>query len=94
MVTRRAPGVPHIESRNQRLLLWADAAHHEVASLRHPEWHCSFDTDKALAAATTGLRPGDHQALDLVLVPYAVSLARFRFSDAMDRWLPVSYQLQ
>lgn len=41
-----------IESAGQHLLLWGDCAHHHVASLARPDWHCSFDIDKDQAAAT------------------------------------------
>jgi glyoxylase-like metal-dependent hydrolase (beta-lactamase superfamily II) len=42
----------HLESEGQRLLVWGDCAHHEVASLARPDWHALFDLDKAAGAAT------------------------------------------
>ncbi|POR42024.1 MBL fold metallo-hydrolase [Methylobacterium sp. V23] len=42
----------HVESAGQRLLVWGDCAHHEVASLARPNWHALFDMDKAAGAAT------------------------------------------
>ena len=36
----------HLESNGKRMLFWGDCAHHEVASLAHPEWHTLFDMDK------------------------------------------------
>lgn len=41
-----------IESENRQILFWGDCAHHHVASLARPDWHCVFDTDKELAAKT------------------------------------------
>lgn len=41
-----------IESDNQHMLFWGDCAHHHVASLARPDWHCIFDTDPEQAAAT------------------------------------------
>ena len=42
----------HCESGGQRMLVWGDCAHHEVASLSHPEWHALFDLDKDQGIAT------------------------------------------
>ncbi len=41
-----------IESDGKRMLFWGDCAHHQVASLARPEWHCSFDVDKEQGAKT------------------------------------------
>lgn len=41
-----------IESNAQQLLYWGDCAHHHVASLARPDWHCVFDIDKPQAAMT------------------------------------------
>jgi glyoxylase-like metal-dependent hydrolase (beta-lactamase superfamily II) len=41
-----------VESGSQRMLFWNDCAHHHVASLARPDWHCVFDIDKEQAAAT------------------------------------------
>ncbi|MBN9291606.1 MAG: MBL fold metallo-hydrolase, partial [Hyphomicrobium denitrificans] len=35
-----------IESGGKSLLWWGDCAHHQVASLARPDWHCVFDADK------------------------------------------------
>ena len=42
----------HLESNGRRMLFWGDCAHHEVASLDHPEWHALVDMDKTQGAAT------------------------------------------
>ena len=41
-----------IESDGKRMLFWGDCAHHQVASLARPDWHCSFDVDKEQGAKT------------------------------------------
>jgi glyoxylase-like metal-dependent hydrolase (beta-lactamase superfamily II) len=41
-----------IESEGKQMLFWGDCAHHHVASLARPDWHCVFDIDKEVAAAT------------------------------------------
>ncbi len=63
-----------IESQGRQILFWGDCAHHHVASLAHPEWHCVFDIDKE-AAVTTRKRIYDMAATD--------RLARNRLSHAV-----------
>jgi len=41
-----------IESKGRQSLFWGDCAHHHVASLARPDWHCVFDIDKEEAART------------------------------------------
>ncbi|MDO9383660.1 MAG: MBL fold metallo-hydrolase [Hyphomicrobiaceae bacterium] len=41
-----------IESEGKQMLFWGDCAHHHVASLARPDWHCVFDIDKEQAVAT------------------------------------------
>jgi glyoxylase-like metal-dependent hydrolase (beta-lactamase superfamily II) len=41
-----------IDSNGQQMLFWGDCAHHQVASLARPDWHCVFDVDKEQGAAT------------------------------------------
>jgi glyoxylase-like metal-dependent hydrolase (beta-lactamase superfamily II) len=41
-----------IESDGKQALFWGDCAHHHVASLARPDWHCVFDIDKEQAVAT------------------------------------------
>jgi glyoxylase-like metal-dependent hydrolase (beta-lactamase superfamily II) len=41
-----------IESAGQHMLFWGDCAHHHVASLVRPDWHCVFDVDPEQGAAT------------------------------------------
>jgi glyoxylase-like metal-dependent hydrolase (beta-lactamase superfamily II) len=42
----------HIENGGQRLFLGGDFCNHYVLSLKKPEWHVIFDTDKEQAAKT------------------------------------------
>lgn len=86
----------HIESEGKRLLAWGDCAHHEVASLAHPEWHALFDQDKAGGVAARK-RIYDMAATERVAVAgYHTSFPSIgyveRRGDAY-RWLPVTYQL-
>lgn len=41
-----------IESEGYQMLYWGDCAHHHVASLARPDWHCVFDIDAEKAVAT------------------------------------------
>ncbi|WP_211100161.1 MBL fold metallo-hydrolase [Azospirillum halopraeferens] len=86
----------HIESEGRRLLLWGDCAHHEVASLAHPEWHAFFDMDKEAGAATRK-RVYDMATADRLLVSaYHMSFPSLGYVERKDagyRWVPVTYQL-
>lgn len=86
----------HVESEGKRLLLWGDCAHHEVASLAHPEWHAYFDMDKEKGAETRK-RIYDMAATDrLPVIGYHTSFPSVGFVEkrgAGYRWLPASYQL-
>jgi len=86
----------HVESEGKRLLIWGDCAHHEVASLAHPEWHAFFDMDKQGGAATRK-RIYDMVATDRIpVVGYHASFPSVGFVERANgayRWLPVTYQL-
>jgi glyoxylase-like metal-dependent hydrolase (beta-lactamase superfamily II) len=85
----------HIESQGKQLFVWGDCAHHEVASLTHPEWHAFFDMDKAKGAETRR-RVYDMVATDrLPVAGYHTSFPSLGFVERKDggyRWLPISYQ--
>jgi glyoxylase-like metal-dependent hydrolase (beta-lactamase superfamily II) len=86
----------HIESQGKRLLLWGDAAHHEVASLARPDWHAFFDMDKDQGAATRKRIYDMAAAERLPVVGCHMSFPSLGFverKDAAYRWLPVTYQL-
>lgn len=88
----------HIESEGRQLLFWGDCAHHEVASLAHPEWHAFFDMDKE-AGARTRRRIYDMAATDRIPVTgYHTSFPSLGFVERRPaggyRWLPASYQFE
>jgi len=87
----------HIESRGRRLLFWGDCAHHEVASLAHPEWHAFFDMDKEAGAATRK-RIYDMAVTErLAVVGYHTSFPSVGFVQRERvgfRWVPVTYQFR
>jgi glyoxylase-like metal-dependent hydrolase (beta-lactamase superfamily II) len=86
----------HIESRGQRLLLWADVSNHYVVSLQVPDWHGDFDDDKDQAVATRK-RILDMVATDkLWVVGFHMPFPAVGFverSNGSYRWVPASYQL-
>ena len=86
----------NIESNGKRLLIWADACNHYVASLQKPEWHVIFDMDKAAAIASR------KKILDMVAadkIPatgYHMPFPAIGFVEKVGdahRWVPMSYQL-
>ncbi|MEM7405330.1 MAG: MBL fold metallo-hydrolase [Pseudomonadota bacterium] len=86
----------NIESNGQRLLLWADACNHYIASLQKPEWHVIFDMDKAKAIASRK-RILDMAAADKIPatgyhMPFP-SIGYVEQVGAAHRWVPMSYQL-
>ncbi len=71
-----------IESEGKRLVFWGDCAHHQVASLARPDWHCVFDIDKEEAAKTRPhVRHGRDRPCRGQRLPYAVSLAGLRRAE-------------
>lgn len=86
-----------IQSQGKRLLFWGDCAHHQVASLARPDWHCVFDVDKDQAAKTRA-RMFDMVASDRVAIsgfhmPFPSIGYVERRTEGGYRWLPHSYQL-
>lgn len=86
----------HLESAGQRMLVWGDCAHHEVASLAHPEWHAVFDMDKAQGAATRR-HIYDMAATDGILVSaYHTAFPSLGYvvrQGSGYRWIPLTDQL-
>ena len=86
----------NIESDGKRILLWADACNHYVASLQKPEWHVVFDMDKDKAIASRR-KLLDMAAADKVAVTgYHMPFPSIGFVEKIGdahRWLPMSYQL-
>ena len=86
----------HVESEGRRLLVWGDCAHHEVASLAHPEWSAFFDMDKEAGKATRA-RMYDMAATErLAVLGYHTSFPSLGFVTRTGggfRWIPETYQL-
>lgn len=86
----------HIESDGRRLLAWGDCAHHEVASLAHPEWSAFFDMDKEQGKASRR-RIYDMAATErLPVLGYHTSFPSLGFvtrDGTGYRWIPETYQL-
>ncbi|GLS43887.1 MBL fold metallo-hydrolase [Methylobacterium brachythecii] len=86
----------HVESEGRRLLIWGDCAHHEVASLAHPEWSAFFDMDKAQGAATRRAIYEMAATEEIVVAGYHTSFPSLGYvarNGTGYRWVPVSYQL-
>jgi len=86
----------HVESEGRRMLIWGDCAHHEVASLAHPEWHALFDMDKAQGAETRRRIYEMAATEDVVVAAYHTSFPSLGYvarAGTGYRWIPVSYQL-
>lgn len=86
-----------IESNGRQILFWGDCAHHHVASLAHPEWHCVFDIDNEAAVATRK-RIYDMAATDrLPVIGYHMPFPSVgyveRSSPGSYRWIAHSFQL-
>ena len=86
----------HVESSGKRLLIWGDCAHHEVASLAHPEWSAFFDMDKETAKATRAKVYDMAAAERLPVLGYHASFPSLGFvtrEGSGFRWIPETYQL-
>lgn len=108
-----APGIEAIESyghtpghlsfgidggNGQRMIFLGDCAHHHVASLARPDWHCVFDVD-AEKGALTRARMFDRLASEKVAVSaYHMPFPSIGYIERSGRsgyrWLPHSYQLE
>jgi glyoxylase-like metal-dependent hydrolase (beta-lactamase superfamily II) len=84
----------HVESGNQRLLIWGDVANHYVVSIQRPEWATGFDDVKDMAV-TSRKRILDMVVTDTIAVagfhmPFP-SVGFVEKSGTVYRWVPVSY---
>jgi len=87
----------HIESEGQAVYFWGDCAHHQVASLARPDWHCMFDIDAEQGAATRK-RVYDMLATDrLPVIGYHMPFPSVGYVERAGhgayRWLAHTYQL-
>jgi len=86
----------NIENGGKRLVLWADACNHYVASLQKPEWHVVFDMDKDKAIAARKKVLGMVAADKVAATGYHMPFPAIGYVEAVGdafRWVPHSYQL-
>jgi glyoxylase-like metal-dependent hydrolase (beta-lactamase superfamily II) len=86
-----------LESNGARMLFWGDCAHHHVASLARPDWHCVFDTDKEQGAATRkriyDMAASERLPVSGYHMPFPSIGYVERRTDGGYRWVPHSFQL-
>lgn len=88
----------HIESNGNQAFLWADCAHHHVASLARPDWHCVFDVDPEQGAKTRA-KIFDMVATDkLTVLGYHMPFPSIGYVEKLNdqgfRWIQHSFQLK
>jgi glyoxylase-like metal-dependent hydrolase (beta-lactamase superfamily II) len=85
----------HVESNNQRLLIWGDVANHYVVSIQQPEWHFAGD-DMRDEAIATRKRILDMVSTDKIPVAgFHMPFPSIGFVEKVGagyRWMPASYQ--
>jgi glyoxylase-like metal-dependent hydrolase (beta-lactamase superfamily II) len=85
----------HVESDNQRLLIWGDVANHYVVSIQRPDWATGFDDVKDMAI-TSRKRILDMVATDKIAVAgFHMPFPSVGFVEKLGtsyRWVPASYQ--
>lgn len=86
-----------IESEGKAIYFWGDCAHHQVASLVRPDWHCVFDGDKEQGAATRK-RVYDMLATERIpIIGYHMPFPSVGYVERQGargyRWLAHTYQL-
>ena len=86
-----------IESEGKELFFLGDCAHHHVASLARPEWHCVFDVDREMGARARkrvfDMLAGEKVAVSAFHMPFPSIGYVERLAGSGYRWLPHSYQL-
>jgi glyoxylase-like metal-dependent hydrolase (beta-lactamase superfamily II) len=86
-----------IESEGKSLFFLGDCAHHQVASLARPDWHCVFDVEPEQAAATRArvfaMLAAERIAVAAYHMPFPSLGYIEREGERGYRWLPHSYQL-
>lgn len=87
----------HIESNGKQIFVWGDCAHHHVASLARPDWHCIFDVDQEAGAATRkrifDMVTTDRIAVSAYHMPFPSLGYVERLKGGGYRWLAHSFQL-
>lgn len=86
-----------IESAGQHMLFWGDCAHHHVASLARPDWHCVFDVDPEQGAATRktvyDMAATERWAVVGYHMPFPSVGYVERRGEGGYRWIPHAFQL-
>lgn len=87
----------HIDGGAEKILFWGDCAHHHVASLASPAWHCVFDVEKE-AAAKTRVKIFDMAAADkIAVIGYHMPFPSIGYVERRKAggyaWQPHSFQL-
>lgn len=85
-----------LESDGRQLVLTADLANHYVWSFANPDWHVSFDSDKAMATASRRKVLGMLAADRLPMIGYHMPFPAAGYVEPRGggfRFVPVSYQL-
>jgi len=86
-----------IESQGKALLWWGDCAHHQVASLAQPGWHCVFDVEKETAAKTRRRMFAMAATDRLPVIAYHMPFPSLGYVETAApesyRWLAHTYQL-
>ena len=86
-----------IESGGKDLFFLGDCAHHHVASLARPDWHCVFDVDPEMGARARkrvfDMLAGEKIAVSAFHMPFPSIGYVERLAGGGYRWLPHSYQL-
>lgn len=86
-----------IESAGRQLFFLGDCAHHHVASLARPDWHCVFDVDPEAGAATRkhvfDMLATEKVAVSAYHMPFPSLGYIERLPGGGYRWLAHSYQL-
>lgn len=87
----------HIESEGKSLFVLGDCAHHHVASLARPGWHCAFDTGREKAALTRSrifaMLAAERIPVSAYHMPFPSLGYVVQEGAESYRWLPHSYQL-
>lgn len=86
-----------IESEGQHMLFWGDCAHHHVASLARPDWHCVFDIDAEKAVETRRRIYAMAAAERWPVIGYHMPFPSVGYVEQRDtagyRWIAHSFQL-
>lgn len=87
----------HIDGGAEKILFWGDCAHHHVASLAEPGWHCVFDVEQELAAKTRKTIFDMCSTDKIAVIGFHMPFPSIGYVESLGasgyRWLPHSFQL-